>query len=308
VNGLEARPSGENDSLQRFVFDRARVRGELVRLDDAWREVQRGREYPLPVRAALGELTAASVLLSATLKFEGGALVLQIQGGRPVELLVVECQASLSVRATARWDGGLDRLASTASLAELAAGARCVITLDPGGRLAAYQGVVPLEGTTTAQVLERYMARSEQLPTLFALAADEERAAGVLLQRLPQAGGRRVPEADPDLWSRAAQLFRTLTRDELLQLPGRDILRRLFHEEDLRVFESVPVRFACRCSRDRVARVIRMIGGEEARGVLEERGKLEVVCEFCGERYVFDRDDTERALADRSAGAPPSAI
>jgi len=308
VKGPEALPPGEYDALQRFVFDRARVRGELVRLDEAWREVQRRREYPPSVRGALGELTAASVLLAATLKLEGGALVLQIQGGAPVELLVVECQANLTLRATARWDGGLGHLAPTASLAELAAGSRCAITLDPGDRLTAYQGVVPLEGTTPSQVLERYMARSEQIPTLFALAADEDRAAGVLLQRLPQMGGKPSPEADPDLWNRATHLFRTLTGAELLQLPGRDILRRLFHEEDLRVFESVPVRFSCRCSRDRVARVIRMIGGEEARGVLDERGELEVVCEFCGERYVFDRNDTERALADRSAGAPPPAI
>jgi molecular chaperone Hsp33 len=308
VRGPPAPLPGEHDALQRFVFDRARVRGELVRLDAAWREVQRRRDYPPSVRGALGELTAASVLLAATLKLEGGALVLQIQGGRPVELLVVECQADLTLRATARWNGGLVHLASTARLAELARGARCAITLDPGGRRPAYQGVVPLEGTTASQVLERYMEKSEQITTLFALAADEERAAGVLLQRLPQVGGKPSPEADPDLWSRATHLFRTLTSGELLQLPGRDILRRLFHEEDLRVFESVPVRFSCRCSRDRVARVIRMIGGDEARGVLEERGEIEVVCEFCGERYVFDRDDAERALADRTAGAPPSAI
>src|SRR5512143_1779686 len=137
------------DSLQRFVFERARVRGELVRLDEAWREV----------RSALGELTAASVLLAATLKFEGGALVLQVQGGRPVDLLVVECQADLSVRAMARWDGGLPDLGPHPTLRDLADGGRCVITLDPGGGLTAYQGIVPLEGHTTAQVLERYMAR-----------------------------------------------------------------------------------------------------------------------------------------------------
>jgi len=308
VSGLEARPSGDADSLQRFVFDRARVRGELVRLDEAWREIQRRRTYPPPLRTMLGELTAASALLSATLKLDGGALVLQLQGGRPVELLVVECQASLTLRATARWAGDLEHGGEDVPLTRLAAGARCVITLDPGGRLAAYQGVVPLEGATSAQVLERYMARSEQIPTLFALAADEDRAAGVLLQRLPDQGGRPRPDADPDLWNRATHLFRTLTRDELLQLPGRDILRRLFHEEDLRVFESVPVRFSCRCSRERVARVIRMIGREEARGVLAERGELEVLCEFCGERYVFDHDETERALADLSAGVPPSAM
>src|SRR5512147_919625 len=190
------------DTLQRFVFERARVRGELVRLDETWREVRRRRDYPEPVRNALGELTAASVLLAATLKFEGGALVLQIQGGRPVDLLVVECQADLSVRAMARWNGGLPALGPHPALRELAEGGRCALTIDPGGSLTAYQGIVPLEGHTTAQVLERYMARSEQIGTLFALGASDERAAGLLIQRLPEAGGKPAPDADRDIWSR----------------------------------------------------------------------------------------------------------
>jgi molecular chaperone Hsp33 len=292
--------SGQADALQRFVFEHARVRGELVRLDEAWREVHRRREFPEAIRTALGELTAASVLLAATVKFDDGALILQIQGGEPLELLVVECRSDRTFRATARWDGGPEDPPPDARLQELAAGGRCAITIDPGGRMAAYQGVVPLEGASAAESLERYMARSEQLETLFALAADESRAAGILLQKLPAAGGRPGPDADPDLWNRATHLLRTLTREELLQLPEREILRRLFHDEDLRLFESVPVRFACRCSRDRVAGVIRMIGAEEARAVLDEKGQLDVTCEFCGEGYVFDWPATEEALGRRS--------
>jgi molecular chaperone Hsp33 len=295
--------TGQADALQRFVFERARVRGELVRLHEAWREVHRRRAYPEAVRNALGELTAASVLLAATVKFDDGALTLQIQGGRPLELLVVECRSDRTFRATARWSGGTDGLGPASRLTELAAGGRCAITIDPGGRLAAYQGIVPLEGATTAESLERYMARSEQIHTLFALAANEDRAAGLLLQQLPEAGGNEVPGADPDLWNRAAHLLRTLTRDELLRLPEREILRRLFHDEDLRLFESTPVRFACRCSRERVAGVIRMIGDDEARGVLDEKGQLDVTCEFCGESYTFDRAATEQALADQGSPA-----
>jgi molecular chaperone Hsp33 len=295
------------DALQRFVFERARVRGELVRLDEAWREVRRRREYPEAVRSALGELTAASVLLAATLKFEGGALVLQVQGGHPVDLLVVECQADLSLRAMARWDGGLDALGPHPILHDLAGGGRCALTIDPGAGLAAYQGVVPLEGGTTAQVLERYMARSEQIATLFSLAATDERAAGLLLQKLPEAGGNAAPEADPDLWNRVGHLAATLTRAELLELPGRDILRRLFHDEDLRVFETMPVRFACRCSRERVAGLIRMVGAEEARLALAERGEMQVTCEFCGRSYAFSRDQAERALADGTGKTPERA-
>jgi molecular chaperone Hsp33 len=301
------RTRGQTDALQRFVFERARVRGELVRLDEAWREVHRRRDYPEAVRTALGELTAASLLLAATVKFAEGALILQIQGGRPLGLLAVECRSDRTFRATARWDGESDAPPPTTPLGELAAGGRCAITIDPGGRRSAYQGVVPLEDGTAAESLERYMARSEQLETLFALAADEGRAAGLLLQKLPEDGGRRVEDPDPDLWNRTSHLLRTLTREELLELPEREILRRLFHDEELRLFESTPVRFACRCSRDRVARVIRMIGAEEARAVLEEEGRLHVTCEFCGEDYTFDRAATERALADTASGTPPAA-
>ncbi len=298
---------GETDALQRFVFERARVRGELVRLDETWREVRRRRDYPEPVLSALGELTAASVLMAATVKFEGGELVLQIQGGHPVSLLVVECQADLSLRAMARWDGGLPELGAQPTLHDLAAGGRCAITIDPGPGLTAYQGIVSLEGRTTAQVLERYMARSEQIGTLFRLAATGSRSAGLLLQRLPDAGGKPVPDADPDLWNRVGHLTATLTRQELLELPGREILRRLFHDEELRLFESVPVRFACRCSRERVAGVLRMVGPQEVQEALAEKGELTVTCEFCGQAYTFTREEAQRALADASGRTPERA-
>jgi len=296
------------DALQRFVFEHARVRGELVILTETWREVCRRREYPEAVRDALGELTAASVLLAATLKLEGGALVLQVQGGRPVDLLVVECQSDLGLRAMARWDGGLPALPPHPTLHDLASGGRCALTLDPGAGRPAYQGVVPLEGRTTAQVLERYMARSEQIGTLFALAASDERAAGLLLQKLPGTGGKPAPDADPDLWNRASHLAATLTRAELLELPERDILRRLFHDEDLRRFETMPVRFACRCSRERVAGLIRMVGREEVRHALAAEGGMHVTCEFCGRRYPVSREETQRALADAAGQTPARAV
>jgi molecular chaperone Hsp33 len=306
--GRQTAGHGETDALQRFVFERARVRGELVRLDEAWREVRTRREYPAAVRSALGELTAASVLLAATVKFEGGALVLQIQGGHPVDLLVVECQPDLSIRAMARWDGGLPELGQQPTLHDLASGGRCVLTIDPGQERVAYQSVVPLEGRTTAQVLERYMARSEQIGTLFALAANDERAAGLLLQRLPDVGGKPQPDADADLWNRVGHLAATLKRQELLELPGRDILRRLFHQEELRLFESMPVSFACRCSRERVAGVIRMVGAEEVQQALAEKGEMTVTCEFCGKAYGFTREQAERALADASGKTPYRAV
>jgi len=303
------RPLDDRDSLQRFVFERARVRGELVRLDATWREVVERGDYPAPLRSVLGELTAACALLAATLKLRDGVLTLQIQGGGPVGLLVVDCRGDLSLRATAKWDGTLAGLGPAPTLRALTSGGRCVITLDPGGGRHAYQSVVPLEGVSTSDVLERYMARSEQIETHFRLAADDRRACGLLLQKLPPRGDGAAPEkdADPDLWGRTELLLATLRRDELLGLPGAEILRRLYHEEDLRLFESLAVRFECRCSRRRVEGVIRMLGAGEARRVIAERGTISVSCDFCSARYVFDSDQAEAALRDVAAGTPPRA-
>ena len=301
------RPAEDGDALQRFVFERARVRGELVRLDHSWQEVLRRHGFPSPLRPVLGELMAACALLAATLKLEEGALVLQIQGGGPVSLLVVECQSDLTLRAAATWEGDFADLGPNPPLRALTSGGRCVITLDPGPGRAAYQSVVPLEGLTVAEVLERYMVRSEQLDTRFALAADGHYATGLLLQKLPAKGGRPTPAEDSDLWDRAAHLLLTLTREELLDLPGQEILRRLFHQENLRLFESMPVRFGCRCSRERVGRVIRMIGAVEARSIVAEQGEISVTCEFCKERYAFSPEEVEDALRDFLSGTPPPA-
>jgi molecular chaperone Hsp33 len=299
----------ERDTLQRFVFERARVRGELVRLDATWREVSRRGAYPERLQASLGELTAACALMAATLKLADGGLVLQIQGRGPVSLLVVDCRSDLSIRAMARWEGDLAGDEAGPSLHSLTSGGRCVLTLEPGGEGQVYQSVVPLDATSATEVLERYMERSEQIETRFCLAADADHARGLLLQRLPARGEGADPErdADPDLWNRSSTLLSTLTRNELLELPGEVILRRLFHEENLRLFESLPVRFACRCSRERVGGVLRMIGPQETRSILDERGEIEVTCDYCRERYVFDRSQAEEALGDRRGDVPPRA-
>ncbi len=294
------------DVLQRFVFERARVRGALVRLDATWQEVLRRHEYPDVLSEALGELLAACALLAATVKLEGGVLVLQVQGGGPVSLLVVECRSDLTLRATAKWEGDLAWLEGGATLRGLASGGRCALTIDPGSGQA-YQGIVPLEGATVAEVLERYMARSEQIETRFHLAADGRRATGLLLQKLPEGGGRANGAGDPEVWDSTAQLAAALTSEELLSLPRDEILRRVFHHEDLHVFESMDVRFGCRCSRERVGGVLRMLGRDEIVGLLRERGEVAVTCEFCAERYVFDPREAEAALADPQGETPPLA-
>ena len=236
---------------------------------------------------------AAAALLSATLKFSG-SLIMQIQGGGPVRLLVVECGADLTMRAMAHWDGDL---AEGAALPELVGEGRFVITIDPKKGRQTYQGIVDLEGGSVAAVLENYMQRSEQLDTRIWLAADSHGAAGMLLQKMPDS-----PEADTDAWNRAVLLGATVRPRELLDLPAREIIHRLYHEEDIRLFDSSPVHFGCTCSRERVANTLRMLGYDEVRSLLDEIGYIEADCEFCNHHYVFDAVDAEQVFASDVVG------
>lgn len=285
------------DSLQRFLFEDTPVRGELVHLDATWRAVLERHDYPPPLRKLLGELMAAGALLSATLKFEG-ALIMQMQGRGPVKLVVVEVTSAGTLRATASWDDEIPHV----PFRELLGGGRFVITLVPTEGTQSYQGVVDMDGDSVAEVLEHYMHKSEQLDTRLWLACDEHQAAGMLLQRLPAEEG-----PDPDAWNRVVRLGATLSRHELLTLPAREVLRRLFHEEDVRVFESSPLSFRCSCSRERVTAMLRMLGRDEVRAIVAERGKVEVTCEFCRKRYALDAVDAEQVFAaDMQTNARPT--
>lgn len=279
--------SKHHDTLQRFLFEHAPVRGEIVHLDATWRAVLERHDYPPALRQALGELMAAAALLAATLKLKG-SLILQMQGKGPVSLLVVECTGELSMRATARWQGELPE----AGLAALVGDGRCVITLDPKDGKQAYQGIVPLDGGSVAEILQQYMSRSEQLETRFCLAADDQCAAGMLLQKLPEQATQ-----DEDAWDRLGHLAATLQPAELLELPAEQILHRLFHEEDLRLFEPHIVNFRCSCSRQGVANMLRMLGQAEVRSIVAEQGSIEIQCEFCNHHYSFDAVDAEQLFA-----------
>jgi molecular chaperone Hsp33 len=275
------------DCLQRFVFDGAPVRGEIVHLDATWRTVLERHEYPLPLRDVLGELMAAAALLSSTIKFTG-SLILQVQGSGPVKLLVVECTSDQTMRATAKWDGPLQG----GDFRGLVGSGRFVITIAPEDAKQTYQGIVSLEGGDVAGALEHYMATSEQLETRLWLAADGEHAAGMLLQRLPGSG-----ESDAETWNRAIQLTQTVSSHELLELPAREVIHRLYHQEDIRLFEARVMSFRCSCSRERVVNMLRLLGRDEVMSILQERGSLEVNCEFCNRHYCFDPVDAEQIFA-----------
>ena len=275
------------DILNRFVFDNTPIRGNTVRLHHTFNTALQHQDCPPLLRKALGELMAASALLAATLKMEG-ALVLQIQGKGALKLLVVECTAALTMRATAEWSDDL----GDENFAELIGNGKFVITLDPKNGNQAYQGIVPIEGETISEMLQNYMLRSEQIETRIWLACDEHSAAGMLLQKLPD-----QPEQDLDAWNRSGHLADTVRQAELLELSAEPLLRRLFNEEDVRLFEAQAVKFHCSCSRDSVSAMLRLLGQPEVDSILVERGNIEVNCDFCNKHYEFDKVDAEQLFA-----------
>lgn len=299
------------DALVRFLFRDASVRAEMVVLGASWREVVARQDVPAGVRDRLGELSAAALLLSASLKFDG-KLIAQIHGDGPVSLLVVESDADGRFRSTCKLRDGAG-IAPDTSLQQLvnARGqGRFVLTLDPRMRAPdrpPYQGIVPFDGDSVAAVLEHYMARSEQVPTRLWLAADGERAAGLLLQRLPEEGGR-LAGADPDAWDRLQRLAETVTPGELLGLEPRTLLSRLFWQETMTVGDRRGCRFACTCSRQKVSAMLRMLGREEVEDILSEQGSVSVRCDYCNQPYAFDPVDCAQIFASPAddAATPPS--
>lgn len=284
----------DQDSITRFVFEHAPVRGAIVHLHQAWREVLARHDYPPPLQRILGELMAAGALLASGIKFDG-KLILQMQGSGPLKLAVAEVTSRHTLRATARWEGELPH----GPLPTLLGDGRFVMTVDQSGAgQQNYQGVVPLAGDTVAQVLEHYLGQSEQLDTRLMLAVDDTTAAGMLLQKLPEGAG-----ADTDAWERAQFLAATLTPGELLKLPARDLLLRLFHEETLRRFQQQPLAFHCGCSRTRTDAMLRALGRDEVEDTLSEQGQVEVVCEFCKARYVYDSVDVALLFSPLALGS-----
>jgi molecular chaperone Hsp33 len=284
-----------SDTLHRFLFEGTQVRGELVHLDASWRAVLSRHPYPETVRAPLGEALAATVLLTGTLKFDG-ALILQVQGEGPLRTLVAQATHAGTIRGLARWEGEVP----TGAIDAVFGAGRLVLTLEPEGG-ERYQGIVPLLGANLAEALETYFRTSEQLGTRLWLAAGPERAAGLLLQRLPGSQG------DEDDWMRIATLAATLTPEELTGLPTETLLHRLFHEEALRLFEGEPVAFRCTCSRGRIEDTLRAMGEEEVEATLAQEGQVEVSCEFCNRIYRWDLVDARQIFTAATRHETPAA-
>jgi molecular chaperone Hsp33 len=273
----------QQDQLRRFLFENAGVRGEWVRLEQSW---QQAKEHQNIVNAAvesqLGQALAAAVLLSATIKFEG-SLILQAQGDGDLKALVAQSTHDQKIRGLVRSETKVNG----DNLKEMMGQGHLVITIE-SEISEPYQGIVPLEQPTLAGLLETYFKQSEQLETRLWLFANQSHAAGLLIQELPDQENYQKD------WERISMLANTITEQEMLTLDSEEILHRLFHEEQVRLFDPVTIEFACHCSKDKTAETLTALGQQELQQLLKEQGEVTVACQFCGQQYHFDR----QALTD----------
>jgi len=287
----------DGDFLLRFLLERAQLRGVVVRLSESWRQVRERADYPPAVADLLARVLTASALFTGNIKFEG-SLSIQLKATGALSLLFAECGHDGALRGLARWRDDLpDDFTLTRAGNPLLA-----ITIENAASGQRYQGIVPVDADDPALLFARYFERSEQLPTRVLLAHDGERCAGLMLQQLPASAAG----ADDDAWNRTGHLLATASAEELLGLDAERLLLRLFHEETVRVLSTQPLRFGCRCSRERVAGMLRTLGRDEALASIRDDGRIEVTCEFCNTRYHFDAIDVEQIFLD-PAGTPTSA-
>jgi len=270
------------DYVQRFLFEQLDIRGRLVCLTGAWRQMTDGRGYPPRVAELLGHSTALAAILGANQK-DAGRITLQVQGSGPVKLLVADCAPGLKLRGMAKHEGQSGALLGDGKLA---------VTLEDGKSGQIYQSIVPLEGESLAAIFESYLARSEQLTSFLRLHAADGAICGLLLEKLPGADAR-----DPDGWNRVTHLASTLELAETVDTQPYDLLVRLFPEELLRVFRIDAATYHCPFDVQNVERVLRGLGREEVDSILAERGEVVIVNEMCNHEYRFDRAAVETLFA-----------
>lgn len=277
------------DQLLRFSFDKTDVRGEITHLQESFQEVIRRHQYPSIIAHEIGELMAATALLSATLKFEG-RLTLQVRLTGNISLLQAETNEQGQLRAIARYDESALEHELNFSNGQL------VITIEPahGQR---YQGITAIEGGNIAAALEEYFAQSEQLPSRFWLFADDQQAAGMMIQKTPTAAD---VISDADAWDRIHHLAATIKAEELLHLEAETILHRLFHEENTRVFPASQLSFFCTCSKDRIGNALTQLGLAELQSIIEEQSIVAINCEFCQQRYSFDESQIKALFPEQN--------
>lgn len=286
----------EHNYSRRFTLDNLDIRGQVVRLTDVWRDMHISRHYPANVKQFLGEMATVAVLVGAGLKQPGRASIL-IQR-KPNDngsvatytgpLAVVDCTDNLGVRGMS----AVDFKNGAATFAEWVEGCTLAMTLTYTNTTQIYQSIVPVSGLSVAECFEHHFDQSEQLPTHLWLAANQSGAGALLLQKLPNADLK-----DADGWARVEQLAASVSDAELTSLPADQLLVRLFHEEEVRVYEAKPVSYACKRDPQKVDNLLRSLGREEVQATLAELGYVEVKDDICNQVYRYDRDAVIKLFA-----------
>jgi molecular chaperone Hsp33 len=272
----------ESDTLQRFIFEHANIRGEIVHIENTYQTIMSQRNYPPMVKNLLGEAIVSCLLLASSIKFQG-SLNLQFQGDKRLPLLLVQCDHEFNVRAFAQFIECLETKEYAAAFLE----GQMVITINQYNKTNSYQSMVPIQSTSMGENLMNYFAQSEQVSTQVWLAVNENAAAGMLLQLMP---GQDTIQRE-HFWEYAVQLGQTVKEHELLTLDNETLLHRLYHETELRIFDSRKTQFQCRCSLEKMKQVLTVLGEEDAKELLKEQGEVAIRCDFCNKKYIFDPID-----------------
>jgi molecular chaperone Hsp33 len=303
-----AQRASRGDFVRSFQIEGMNVRGRIVHLTDLADRVLAAHAYPEPVSRVVGEALALTALLGASLKFEG-VLTLQTRGDGPLRMVVADYASPDTLRACATFDrDAVTALGPMPAFEDLVGKGSLAITIDPGGDMERYQGIVPLDGAGLGEAATSYFEQSEQIPTRIRLSVatlssrgDPEgrprwRAGGIVIQNLAALGGRDAPKPGHDVdedWNRASILFSTIEPHELVdpQVEAERLLFRLYHEDGVRVFETQDLKFGCRCSAERVSSVLSQYPESEVRELAENDGLVRATCEFCSTVYSFRPDE-----------------
>jgi molecular chaperone Hsp33 len=273
------------DTSQRFIFEKENVRGEIVHVDNTFKTIIAQRDYPKDLQKLLGEALLACVLITGGLKFKG-EVSLQFHGDERLPLLLVQCNDELCVRAVAKFKK-TESLVETIDYNQAFNEGKLVLNLNQYNSTKTYQSIVPVKSGSLAESIMYYFAQSEQISTQIHLAVDEDKAAGILLQLMPDQSSKNRE----NFWEYAVKIAETITDKELLNLDNQEILYRLYHEEDLNLFEPRQVMFRCGCDIKKIQQILLMFGEREARQILAENGEVSVNCDFCNKNYTFDEID-----------------
>jgi molecular chaperone Hsp33 len=294
----------DDDLIQPFLIEASGLRGRLIRMGPTVSDVVGRHDLPPAVQALMAEFVVLASALSAALKFDG-VFTLQVKGNGPVNLMAADVTTDGGVRAYASVGDDVPDEAEIGGspVPRLFGAGYLAFTVDQGEHAELYQGIVELQGATLIDCVHHYFQQSDQFSAAITMAAEKDgrggwRAGALMLQRLPEDELSFRKEEMDEAWRRATILMSSCEKSELTSdsLSAHQLLFRLFHEDGVRVFDALPLRFSCRCSRDRAQSILNMLSAEE----IEEYkidDRISIKCEFCGTEEWFDADQIEAARA-----------